>query len=167
MNNIIFFWKSEGKYGFLSNWSDHPIKDEDGIYYHTVEHYMMYKKAMLMNDIESAQAILFSLHPYLAKTIGRDVKNFDQRKWDNNKCSIVLKGITLKVAQHPQLKQLLIHTNGKTLAEASPYDKVWGIGMTKVDIRSTNPNLWTGKNLLGKLWMELRHQITPPVDDND
>jgi len=156
MNNIIFFWKSEGKYGFLSNWSDHPIRDDDGIYYHTIEHYIMYQKAKLMNDEESAREILHSVHPFQAKTIGRSIKNFNGREWDQRRRDIAIRGLTLKVAQHPSVRRGLINTKDMILAKASPHDATWGIGMVNTDIRALDPKRWLGKNLLGRAWMDVR-----------
>lgn len=154
--DIIFFWKPCDPHGFLSNWSNHPIK-QDKIIFKTVEHFFMYQKAIAMGDDASAQKIVASKTPYEAKRLGRLVRNFDEGIWDATREEIMFIGLKLKILQNPLLKAMLLATDGKILAEASPYDSVWGIGCTKEDALLSNK--WHGKNLLGKLWMKTRETL--------
>ena len=156
--SFAFFWKPDGPYGFLSNWSAHGIRDE-GLRFKTMEHYMMYSKAILMDDSDTASRILSAKTPYAAKKLGREVRNFNEDKWRLQRESIVHKGLTMKVDQHPDVKRQLIGTFGKVLAEASPYDTTWGIGLAASDERANNQEHWRGENLLGKIWMQVREKL--------
>lgn len=53
----------------------------------------------------------------------------------------------------------LLSTGDKILAEASPYDTIWGIGLEASDFDSTHPDRWPGKNLLGKVLMRVREEL--------
>ena len=79
-----------------------------------------------------------------------------QPTWDKMKYKIVLDGNLLKFSQNEELKQFLLSTGDKILVEASPYDKVWGIGMLAENFECINPGAWNGENLLGFALMEVR-----------
>ena len=65
----------------------------------------------------------------------------------------------LKFSQNQNFKDFLLSTGDKILVEASPYDRIWGIGMLETDNRAENPLLWNGENLLGFALMEVRDQL--------
>jgi len=97
--------------------------------------------------------------PNQAKSLGRKVKNFDPKIWDEHKYEIVKQGNLLKFSQNEKFKTFLLATNNKILVEGSPYDKIWGIGMLESDSRAENPLLWNGENLLGFALMEVREEL--------
>ena len=115
----------------------------------STEQWMMWKKARLFDDIESADLIMTTNDCREVKALGRKVKNFKQEIWDRLKLKIVYDGNMLKFTQNPewadQLKQKVL--DGWYFVEASPYDKVWGIGINPNDAR--NGKAWNGENLLG------------------
>lgn len=158
VNKMILFWKVEGDYGWLSNWSPHSIHEND-IVYKTVEHYFMWHKAMAMGDTKTAQKILDAKSPIDAKKEGCNVKPWDESMWITIREKIMQRGLQLKVEQHPSVKAKLLYTRDSVIAEASPYDAVWGIGCTSTDVRALDQKLWVGKNLLGKQWMIVREQF--------
>lgn len=157
--DFLFFWghtvKEEVTKSCFSQWF--PCKfEEDGIAYKTAEHYMMANKARLFNDDEILENILKSETPNEAKSLGRKVKNFDPQIWDHHKYEIVKQANILKFSQSQEFKKFLLSTNDKIIVEASPYDKIWGIGMLESDENINNPHLWNGENLLGFALMEVR-----------
>lgn len=159
---FLFFWghtvKDEITKSCFSQWF--PFKfEENGISYKTAEHYMMAGKAKLFNDEEVLVKILNAETPNESKSLGRKVKNFDPKLWDEHKYEIVKQGNLLKFSQNEKFKEFLLSTNNKILVEASPYDKIWGIGILESDSRAENPLLWNGENLLGFALMEVRHQL--------
>ena len=133
-DKYIFFWghneKNQGEIAkkCLSQWYN-CLFEVDGITYYTAEQYMMSQKALLFNDNETNLKIMQEKDPKTYKALGRQVKNFDPSLWDKNKFEIVVKGNIAKFSQNEELKKFLLNTNDKILVEASPHDKIWGIGM--------------------------------------
>jgi len=119
----------------------------------------MWRKAKLFNDEDMARQILNSQSPSMAKQLGRRVKNFNESKWDINKEEIIYSGCLAKYTQNPELKKKILETGNNNLVEASPYDKVWGIGLNERLAKTTPQNQWPGQNLLGICLMKVRHTI--------
>ena len=122
----------------------------------TAEHFMMYQKAMLFGDQETALRILDADHPFEAKTLGRRVRGFDEGRWDQARLDIVIRGNIEKFVQNTNLLNFLLATGNDILAEASPNDLVWGIGCREEDPTATQPQNWPGQNLLGFALMRVR-----------
>ena len=97
--------------------------------------------------------------PAVAKQIGRQVKNWDQVKWDAHGFEAVVVGNVAKFSQDSDLREFLLGTGDMVLVEASPHDKVWGIGLRREDKEAKDPNKWRGTNLLGFALMEARQRI--------
>ncbi len=68
--------------------------------------------------------------------------------------------IDVSKVQNPSLKNLLLSTGDKILAEACPYDKIWGIGLDANHPDSTDQSKWKGDNLLGKILMQIREELS-------
>lgn len=131
----------------------------DGNVFLTAEHWMMYQKAILFGDKTIAEKVLTVNSPMEAKALGRKVASFDPEIWNNHKFQIVVDGNLHKFKQHDELKEYLIKTGKRTIVEASPRDRIWGIGMGKNNPHAENPLLWRGQNLLGFALMEVRDRI--------
>jgi len=142
----------------FSQWYYSPFT-VDSVLYKTAEHWMMSQKALLFGDAANLKKILSSETPADAKSIGRQVRNFNEKLWISKRTDIVLQGTMHKFSQHSDLKQYLINTHDKILVEASPYDKIWGIGMAADNDNIENPNYWKGLNLLGFALMEVRDYL--------
>ncbi len=157
-NPSIFFWKVDEENGWMSNWYRRRFTVE-GVGFIHVEQYMMAQKAKLFHDSASYHAILRTSDPAECKKLGRGVKHFDARKWDAAKYGIVKAGNRAKYRQNPDLMQKLLDTGNAVLAEASPKDKIWGIGLDAETAAATNMSKWPGESLLGRILMELRSEF--------
>ncbi|MEO7095119.1 MAG: NADAR family protein [Polyangiales bacterium] len=123
------------------------------------EQYMMHGKAVLFGDAESAAEIVAATHPKKHKELGRKVKNFDDAVWKREREAIVKAGNRAKFTQNAELLELLLATARTTLVEASPYDRIWGIGLAASDPKAQDPATWRGQNLLGKILTRLRDEL--------
>ena len=121
---------------------------------------MMAAKARLSGDADAAERILAAPHPGAAKALGRQVRRFDEQRWAEHRFDVVVAGNLAKFAQHPELRDFLAGTGSRVLVEASPLDRVWGIGLAADDERAASPERWPGLNLLGFALMEVRHQLS-------
>ena len=160
----LFFWGHQVKKSgtisknCLSNWypSEFIV---DGIIYSTVEHFIMAQKAKLFGDIMIYKAILNAETPKEAKLLGREVTGFNDKTWSMYRMDIALSGLEAKFAQNKELKFFLLSTENRILVEASPHDKIWGIGMAEKNPEVENPKSWKGSNLLGFGLMEVRDRL--------
>ncbi len=131
----------------------------NGLKYPTAEHYMMAEKARLFGDQTTLEKILQATSPGKAKSLGRQVQGFNETQWVAARFDIVCRANHAKFDQNPKLKQFLLNTGNKVLVEASPMDRIWGIGMAADHQHTHNPRLWKGLNLLGYALMEVREVI--------
>ena len=160
----LFFWGHTPKVpevvdqSCLSNWFP-AVFTLDGVTYPTTEHHMMAEKARLFGDPEMLEAILQADSPGAAKKYGRQVKNFDPDIWHQHRFEIVTSGNVAKFAQNAEMKELLLRSGTKVLVEASPRDRIWGIGMGRNNPKAENPREWRGQNLLGFALMEARDRL--------
>lgn len=159
----LFFWghqkpKSGVSKSCFSQWYDASFI-ENGIYFATAEHYMMYHKAMLFDDSKIAHKIIDSCHPNEAKKLGRKVCYFDEEIWNQEQFDIVVRANKLKFEQNPELLDFLLSTDTRVLVEASPVDNIWGIGLAADDPNAEIPQNWQGLNLLGYALMNVREQL--------
>jgi len=161
----LFFWghqpSRDGNISStcLSQWWVAPFTVE-GIVYPTAEHWMMAEKARLFRDESVLKKILETATPAAAKKLGRKVADFESEVWDAHKSEIVEKGSFYKFSQHKELRDFLINTNERVLVEASPVDRIWGIGMAVDNPAINDPGKWKGQNLLGAALMEVRDKLT-------
>lgn len=155
-------------YGSIfSQWANTPFT-ENGITFVTAEQYMMYHKAMLMGDTDTANKILDTTQPDEQKALGRKIKPWDQDLWEANKYKIVLQGNLLKFSQVPDALDSIMHCGkGRTFVEASPYDKIWGIGLGEDDPAAQDPQKWNGQNLLGKVLDEVYQTLYKRIYHED
>jgi hypothetical protein len=152
--NFTFFYD-----GPFSQWYHSPFR-ADGNQFCTAEQYMMVKKACLFHDEETAQKIMATSSPRKQKALGRTVKNFDLKVWEQARYDIVLRGNEAKFRQNPDLYSQLMATKG-TLVEASREDSIWGIGLSETEAKQVSPEKWPGLNLLGKALTEVRDNMRP------
>lgn len=132
----------------------------DGQLYTTAEHWMMAEKARLFEDREALDAILVSPSPREAKAWGRKVRGFEAARWEAHRNETVVRGNVEKFGQNEDIRKFLLDTGDRILVEASPYDRVWGIGLRATDPRALDPRTWRGANLLGFALGEARVRLT-------
>ncbi|MEU0669555.1 NADAR family protein [Streptomyces lavendulocolor] len=161
---FLHFWghtpKRDGTLGAscLSQWWPSPFT-VDGVEYATAEHWMMASKARLFGDTDAERQAVEAPNPALAKKAGRLVRGFDETAWKRERFGIVVRGSEHKFASDPRLRAFLLSTGDRVLVEASPVDRVWGIGLAADDPRAQSPAQWRGLNLLGFALMDARDRL--------
>lgn len=155
---MICFHNPDEENGYLSNWylSEFIIDD---ITFSSMEQYMMYEKAILFHDQETAEKILQTDNVAEIKALGRTVQNFDDTVWGQSREEIVYKGVFEKFRQNPELKKRLERTGEEVIAECAVKDRIWGIGLSMKDEDRFCVDRWKGQNLLGKILMDVRKDI--------
>ncbi len=139
----INFYRERDDYGFCSNFYKAPIEIDDKVY-PTTEHYFQSLK-FATTDSVAADKVRLASSPSEAARLGRSRKFPLRKDWENVKDDVMRKALTAKFSQHPNLKKQLIDTGNAKLVEHTKNDSYWGDGGDG-----------TGKNMLGKLLMELR-----------
>ncbi len=152
-DKFVFFWN-----GIFSNWN--PAKFlMYGNEFANSEQAFMWLKARFFNDEETAAKILLDPTPDGVKALGRLVKNYDDAEWSLARFEMMYKACNAKFRQDPNLAQALLATGTRILVEASPYDKVWGIGMGENEAGIEDKANWKGLNLLGEVLMKVRENL--------
>lgn len=159
MAKIVKFYKVELKNGFLSNWylSDFII---DGIKFNSAEQYIMWRKAMLFYDINTADKILKEEKPSKMKNYGREIEGYIDEDWNVIRKKVTLKACLEKFKQNEELKEKLLEFDVNSIfVNCNPYEKVWGIGLRPDDPRTYYKSRWKGKNLLGDCLSRVRKEL--------
>jgi len=152
---FVFFWKKESPFSQFHG----CCFQKDGQTYSCAEQYMMHQKAVCFEDHEIAQKILESSSPPQMKSLGRKVRNYDDSIWEKRRYEVVKTGNKLKFSQNEELKGHLFATKGKILVEASPQDRIWGIGLGADNPLALDKSTWRGRNLLGYALTEVRDEL--------
>lgn len=152
---MIKFWKPREPYGCLSNFSRHSIIVDQKMY-RTTEHYYQSKKfedpvyqeiVRNLKTAREAKDIASGDKPYIVDGIEIPMPKL-RKDWEESKYKIMKDALRYKVQQNPDVRKVLLDTGEEILAEDSPYDYTWGLGKDG-----------SGKNWLGKAWMEIRKEI--------
>ena len=155
--DLVLFWG-----GPLSNFYEAPYQvvlgDGRTVTMNCTEKHFMYIKAMTFGDKVMAEKILLAPTPGKAKALGRKVQGYDDNVWSEVRYNVMLEVNLLKYRNNAEVRDILLKKNwrNKHFVEASPYDKIWGIGLNMDDPKSHDPNQWEGQNLLGKCLDEVR-----------
>lgn len=138
-----------------------PLQDKVAmgwLVYANAEQYMMAEKARFFRDADTEAEIMKTTSPKRVKEMGRQVKGFDEGMWHRVREGVVLRASWFKFGSNPDLARLLVETGDRELVEASPVDRVWGIGLAVSDPRSRNKRMWPegALNLLGQSLTRVR-----------
>ncbi len=152
---MVLFWQPPGVFG---QWTASRFV-VDGQQYSCAEQYMMAEKARLFGDEQVRAQILASGSPREHKALGRKVTGFEQEIWEAQRLEIVVQGNRAKFGQNPQMRAALLATGDKILVEASPMDRIWGVGLRADDPRAHDQTTWRGENLLGVALMRVRDEL--------
>lgn len=138
---IKFYRERDEPYGSFSNFSKHSL-EMDGMPWQTVEHYF---QAMKFARTPHEEAIRLAPSPMDAKNLGNDRSQTIRSDWEGVKDDVMRRTVRAKFEQNPAIRAILLGTGEEELIENAPGDYYWGCGENR-----------TGKNMLGKVLMEVR-----------
>jgi ribA/ribD-fused uncharacterized protein len=160
--------------GNLSQWCRNdgfggPQFEVEEIEYNCAEQYMMAMKASLFGDEDAFHEIMSLYHPREQKAAGRKVRGFDNDKWQEVARDFVYRANWAKFTQNKGLELSLQDTGDAMLVEASPYDKIWGIGIGVLEAQDSNvqPAEWKGTNWLGQVLTKVREDMRADKKDEN
>jgi N-glycosidase YbiA len=142
--NVVHFYSTKGKFGSFSNFAAYPFVLE-GKTWLTSEHYFQSKK---FSDKVYAELIRQQPTPTLAAKLGRSRKVPLRLDWENTKDGIMLDGVIAKFSQNPEIADVLLGTHDAEIVEHTKNDSYWGDGGDG-----------SGKNMLGKILMDVRERL--------
>ena len=132
----------------------------NGIKFSSMEQFMMYRKALCFQDVETAYKILGTDDVAKIKKLGREVRGYNENVWNGVRQIIVYEGLEAKFSQNEELKEKLSATEDAVLAECAVKDQIWGIGLSMKDENRFDLDKWKGQNLLGYALMMVREQFS-------
>lgn len=145
----------------------------DGVLYNCNEQFFHAQKALTFKDEKTKDNIMKEMNPRKQKKLGRRVHPFDDEQWRRGMFASMARTISdcLQVAYqfvvnatyakfetHEDLRRQLLATGNREIAETSPFDKIWGVGMGRKRAEDYKGE-WPGQNLLGKAIMEVRERL--------
>jgi ribA/ribD-fused uncharacterized protein len=143
-HEVIYFYSPGALYGEFSNFAPYAIK-LDGKRWPTTEHFFQASK---FEDPKHRDAIRRARTPGIAARMGRSRKKPLRRDWEAVKDHVMRRAVLAKFTQHPELRDLLLSTGEARLVEHTSRDRYWGDGGDG-----------SGKNMLGRILMEVREQL--------
>lgn len=153
-DKYVFFWG-----GPFSNWfpEEFVMDTPNGsLPFNCSEQAMMFFKALLFDDEVTATKIMRERSPRQQKVFGKEVKNFNQKHWHTKCVDIVTDILVSKFLANDVMFKILMDTGNKIIVEASPHDRIWGIGMAVNDQNILDESKWDGTNFLGISLMNAR-----------
>lgn len=145
----ILFCKIAEPYGCFSNFSRHPVLI-DGLEWRTTEHYFQASK-FLGTDNDHALAIRAVDSPMAAARMGRSRSHPVRADWESTKDDVMRRAVRAKVAQHDDVRAALAGTGDAEIVEHTPRDAYWG-----------DAGDGSGRNMLGRILMEVRAELLDP-----
>jgi ribA/ribD-fused uncharacterized protein len=180
LSTVFFYHPDERPYGVFCQWKASPITIPTSILqtiadkpsapailadygtsitFSCAEQSYMFFKALYFSDAESCKAILATSDPAEQKKLGKNVREFRDEEWDGVKSRVARVGNWFKFT-HPHnghMRDILLGTEDRELAEAGRRDRVWGIGYQAHEAERYRQS-W-GENRLGKALMAVRTRI--------
>ncbi|MBD2101679.1 NADAR family protein [Leptolyngbya sp. FACHB-261] len=148
MTRSIKFYHRDKPYGFFSNFSKHGIFLK-GKEWPTSEHYFQAQK---FEGTEHEELVRLAATPMMCAQMGRERSRPLRQDWEAVKDGVMRTALHAKFTQHPELRDQLLATGDAYLVEHTQNDSYWGDGGDG-----------SGKNMLGRILMELRDELRGAV----
>src|SRR5437868_3443207 len=144
MPPVINFYSVSDEFGFFSNFAPYPVELK-GMVWPTSEHYFQAQK---FAGTEHEEAIRREKSPMIAARMGRERSQPIRADWEAIKDNVMREVVRAKFQQHLELREILLATGDAQIVEHTENDSYWGDGGDG-----------SGKNMLGRILMEVRAQL--------
>lgn len=166
-DEYVFFYKD-----WLSNYQRTKFDVEwKGVKYTftSTEQGFMYIKAITFGDNVTAQKILNTDDPNRCRKLGRQVKGYNDAEWAKIRYDVFYTLNWAKYTQDKNLQEKLLDPqfDGKKFVEASPIDKIWGIGYAEDNPNIEFTDMYWGKNYLGRILTNIRKRLKSAKGSDD
>ena len=166
-DEYVFFYKD-----WLSNYQRTKFDVEwNGVKYTftSTEQGFMYIKAITFGDNVTAQKILNTDDPNRCRKLGRQVKGYNDAEWAKIRYDVFYTLNWAKYTQDKKLQEKLLDPqfDGKKFIEASPIDKIWGIGYGEDNPNIEFTDMYWGKNYLGRILTNIRKRLKSAKGSDD
>ena len=135
------------------------VRTVDGVTYLNAEQYLMHQKALCCGDAATAAQVMENPDPKTVKLLGRAITPYDDEAWRAVRQEVIYRGLLAKFGQNSGLKHQLLATGDAIIAECSPNDRIWGIGLALDDPRHQDVAQWQGESILGRALMRVRDTL--------
>lgn len=159
---VVGFFHEYGPNGWFSNWYP-AVFTVDGVTYLNAEQYLMHQKALCCGDTATAAQVMLDPDPKRVKLLGRAITPYDDARWCAVRQEVIYRGLLAKFGQNSGLKHQLLSTGDKLIAECSPNDRIWGIGLALDDPRHQDVTQWQGESILGRALMRVRQTLKAEI----
>jgi ribA/ribD-fused uncharacterized protein len=165
-SGILFFFSKEPENKEFSSFYDTTFKLDD-VEYKNAEQAFQAIRAKTFGDDESFKKILKSKSAQSAKSFGNKIEKFDEEVWNAQRDNVMRSILRAKFSQNPTIRKQLLDSGNGMIANADPRENYWGIGTSAGTSIAKNPAKWKGKNMMGKLLMELRDELRAEDDADE
>jgi ribA/ribD-fused uncharacterized protein len=165
-SGILFFFSKEPENKEFSSFFDTTFKIDD-IEYKNAEQAFQAIRAKTFGDDDSFNKILKSKSAQSAKSFGNKIEKFDEEVWNAQRDTVMRSILRAKFSQNPAIRKQLLDSGNGMIANADPRENYWGIGTSAGTSIAKNPAKWKGKNMMGKLLMELRSELRAEDDADE
>lgn len=117
----------------------------DGVWWPTSEHYFQAQKFVGTPHADQIRQVKL---PKDAARLGRQRTRPLRPDWEAVKDDVMRQAVLCKFETHADIRDILLSTGHQDLVENAPGDYYWGCGQNG-----------TGKNMLGKILMEVRERL--------
>lgn len=144
-SNVIYFYSVDGPHGCFSNFYPADFIDNAGRKWKSSEHYYQAFKFAHLDNKEIFEKVRNAQTAKECYKLSWANQEYFRKDWSEVKDDIMRDALIYKYQQNRDLHDILVSTGDKILVEHSLNDLHYGMGLEN-----------NGKNMLGKLLMELR-----------
>ena len=145
-----------GEINPLSNFHEAPFVHE-GTRYISSKQFIQANKAKYFGDLNTQDLILGCTTSLECKILWKQIRNFDDSKWDEVAGTVCYPGLQAKFQQNPHAMDTLIRKTGNKRIVECASDRLWATGIPLNDPNCLDDTKWIGQGILGQMLESIRN----------